>query len=167
MTSRRGLILGGTGMLAGVSTALVGAGWHVVLPSRRYAPLAVDGTGRARWVRADWTRPNDLACQAARVLGGQADLLVAWVADTVRTPVLRAVGPLLRPEAPVVEIHAARAEPPVLADHTTHQVVLGEVGYAGRTRWLSDDEITDGVLTVIDRALAGLPPTAHRLAERV
>ncbi|GGS34501.1 hypothetical protein GCM10010171_31180 [Actinokineospora fastidiosa] len=154
-------------MLAGVSTTLVAAGWHIVLPSRRYAPLAVDGTGRARWVRADWTRPNDLACQAARVLGGQADLLVAWVADTVRIPVLRAVGPLLKPHAPVVEVHADRPMDPVLDTHRTHQVVLGEVGYAGRTRWLTDEEITTGVLEAIDRALAGQPPMARRLAERV
>ncbi|GAA4419842.1 hypothetical protein GCM10023148_19330 [Actinokineospora soli] len=154
-------------MLAGVSTALVAAGWHIVVPSRRYAPLAVDGGGRARWVRADWTRPNDLAGQAGRVLGWQADLLVAWVANEVREPVFRAVGPLLSPGAPVVEVDAAEVMDPVLPDHPTHQVVLGEVGYAGRTRWLSDDEITKGVLEAVDRALAGEPPMAQRLAERV
>ena len=154
-------------MLAGVSTALVAAGWHIVLPSRRYAPLSVDGVGRARWVRADWTRPNDLACQVGRVLGGPADLLVAWVATEVRESVFRAVGPLLSPGAPVVEVDATESLAPVLPDHPTHQVILGEVGYAGRTRWLSDEEITSGVLEAVERALAGDAPIARRLAERV
>lgn len=154
-------------MLAGVSARLVGAGWHIVLPSRRYAPLAVEGNGRARWVRADWNRPNDLACKATRVLGGPADLLVAWVSEESREPVLRAVGPLLTPGAPVVEVHAHDAVPPVLTDHPTHQVVLSEVGFAGRTRWLSDEEITSGVIAAVDRALSGLPPAARRLSELV
>lgn len=167
MDTRRGLILGGTGMLAGVSAALVADGWHVVLPSRRYVPLSVDGGGRARWVRADWSRPNDLACQASRVLGGWADLLVAWVAPEARVPVFRAVGPLLAPGAPVVEVRTDHAVEPVLADHPTQQVVLGEVSYAGRTRWLTDDEITSGVLEAVERGLAGQPPIARRLSERV
>lgn len=165
--SRRGLILGGTGMLAGVSTALVADGWHVVLPSRRYVPLAVDGAGRARWVRADWSRPNDLACQAGRVLGGLADLLVAWVAPHARDAVFRAVGPLLAPGAPVIEVCADLPATPALPEHPVHQVVLGEVDYAGRTRRLTDDEVASGVLEAVGRALDGKPPITRHLAERV
>jgi hypothetical protein len=154
-------------MLAGVSSALVADGWHIVLPSRHYAPLSIDGVGRARWVRADWTRPNDLACQASRVLGGPVDLLITWITPEVRTRVFTAVGPLLAPDAPIVEVEATTPHPPALPDHPTHQVVLGEVGYAGRTRWLSNDEVTTGVLEAVDRALRGDSPMTLQLAQRV
>src|SRR6187399_235702 len=41
MTGGRALILAGTGMLPEAAETLVRQGWRVVLPSRRYQPLAV------------------------------------------------------------------------------------------------------------------------------
>src|SRR5262245_22507734 len=109
MAARRALVLGGTGMLAGVATALLDDGWYVVLPSRRRPGTpATNGDGRgAHWVKADWTMPDVLADAARDALGGPADLLVAWVHREVRTGVLRAVVPLLAPRAPVVEVHGS------------------------------------------------------------
>ncbi|GAB3449591.1 Rossmann-fold NAD(P)-binding domain-containing protein [Actinophytocola sediminis] len=174
MTGQRALVLGGTGMLAGCAEALVAEDWHVVLPSRRYAPIA-DGNGsqrRAVWVKADWFDPPALTRDAGEALGGQADLLVAWVHREVRTAVLRAVAPLLAPGAPVVEVHgSASANPvggcpdPVLPDHPTQQVVLGFVRHAGRTRWLNHEEIAAGVLDAVRRALAGRPHAVHQVGE--
>ncbi|SDC19566.1 Rossmann-fold NAD(P)-binding domain-containing protein [Actinokineospora iranica] len=174
MATKRALVLGGTGMLAGCTAALVADGWHVVLPSRRYEPLttdlpADDDIGRARWVEADWSRPDDLARRAARALGGPADLLVAWMHGPCRVPMLRAVEPLLRPDAPVIEVHGIgdqRGAPDtVLANHPTQHVVLGVRRYAGRTRWLTADEITDGVLAGLRRALAGRAPAIQHVGE--
>ncbi|WP_291415880.1 hypothetical protein [Actinophytocola sp.] len=179
MTGKRALVLGGTGMLAGCAEALVADGWHVVLPSRRYAPIpAVDhnGTGnghrKALWVQASWSEPKALAAGAARALGGPADLLVAWVHGTERVSVLRAVAPLLAAGAPVVEVHgSASANPvggcpePVLAGHPTQQIVLGFLRHAGRTRWLTHQEISTGVLDGVRRALAGKPPAVHQVGE--
>src|SRR6266568_1150811 len=42
-TTRHALVIGGTGMLSACTSALVAEGWHVVLPSRRYAPLLAPG----------------------------------------------------------------------------------------------------------------------------
>lgn len=174
MVARRALVLGGTGMLAGVASALLDDGWYVVLPSRRRPALpATDGNGRgARWVKADWTMPTALADSARDALGGPVDLLVAWVHREVRSAVLRAVVPLLAPEAPVVEVHgSASANPvggcpePILAGHPTQQVVLGYVRHAGRTRWLTHDEVSAGVLDAVHRALAGKPPHVHQVGE--
>ncbi len=176
MTLRRALVLGGTGMLAGAASSLLDDGWHVVLPSRRRPSVpATNGNGRpnvATWVKADWTDPAELARAAETALGGPADLLVAWVHREVRTAVLRAVAPLLAPGAPVVEVHgSASANPlggcpePVLADHPTQQVVLGYVRHAGRTRWLTHDEISAGVLDAVNRALTGRPPHVHHVGE--
>ena len=174
MTGQRALVLGGTGMLAGCAEALVADGWHVVLPSRRYAPIS-DGNGnhrRATWVKADWSDPDALTRDAGEALGGTADLLVAWIHRRVRSSVLRAVAPLLTPGAPVVEVHgSASANPvggcpdPVLDGHPTQQIVLGFVRHAGRTRWLHHHEIAVGVLDGVRRALDGRPPAVHQVGE--
>lgn len=173
MTARRALVLGGTGMLSGVATALLEDGWEVVLPSRRRPATPTTNGHPARWVKADWTEPAALVATAATALDGPADLLVAWVHREVRVPVLRAVAPLLADDAPVVEIHgSASADPlggcpdPVLAGHPTQQVVLGHVRHAGRTRWLTQDEVAAGVLAAVHRALDGKPPHVHQVGER-
>ncbi len=171
--TRRALVIGGTGMLAGCAAALVADGWHVVLPSRRYAPIPDTPTeGKALWVEANWAAPKELATRAGRALGGPADLLVAWVHGTARPSVLRAVAPLLAENAPVVEVHgSASANPvdgcpdPIIDDHPTQQVVLGYVMKHGRTRWLTHGEIAEGVLDAVRRALDGRPPAVHHVGE--
>jgi hypothetical protein len=174
MVARRALVLGGTGMLVGVVEALLDDGWHVVLPSRRRpgAPVANGHARSATWVKADWTVPAELTEAAREALQGPADLLVAWVHREVRTGVLRAVAPLLKPGAPVIEVHgSASANPiggcpdPILDGHPTQQVVLGYVRHAGRTRWLTHEEISAGVLDAVRRALAGKPPHVHQVGE--
>lgn len=185
-------------MLAGCVAALVGDGWHVVLPSRRHAPIPAEplergdykpgayaraalagGRGhrptsapgrKALWVHADWSEPDLLAARAQQALGGPADLMVAWVHSADRERVMHAVRPLLAPGAPVVEVLGSEASPgdtpdPVLADHPTQQVVLGYVNLAGRTRWLTHNEISEGVLHAVRRAIEGRPPAAHQVGE--
>jgi hypothetical protein len=176
--TRRALVIGGTGMLAGCAAALVADGWHVVLPSRRYAPIPDvapsngQSTRKALWVEANWSAPKELAERAERALDGKADLLVAWVHGPARPSVLRAVAPLLADGAPVVEVHgSASANPvggcpdPVLAGHPTQQVVLGFVRQYGRTRWLTHAETAAGVLDAVRRALDGRPPGVHQVGE--
>lgn len=183
MTVRRALVIGGTGMLAGCAAALVGDGWHVVLPSRRHSPRIADrddsrarGAGtsvpKALWVEANWEDPEALAMRARQALDGKADLLVAWVHGRARPSVLRAVAPLLAEGAPVVEVHgSSSANPvggcpdPVLDAHPTHQVVLGFVRREGRTRWLTHREISDGVLDAVGRALGGRAPGVYHVGE--
>jgi NAD(P)-dependent dehydrogenase (short-subunit alcohol dehydrogenase family) len=171
--TRRALVIGGTGMLAGCAAALVKDGWHVVLPSRRHAPIPDTPThGKAIWVEANWAAPKELAERAGRALGGRADLLVAWVHATARPSVLRAVAPLLAENAPVVEVHgSASADPlsgcpdPIIEDHPTQQVVLGYVMQHGRTRWLTHAETAEGVMDAVHRALDGRPPGVHHVGE--
>jgi hypothetical protein len=174
MVGQRALVLGGTGMLTRCTSALVADGWQVVVPSRRYVPISAEPTstaiGRVRWVEADWTDPDDTAHRAAKALGGQADLLVAWVHGYSREPILRSVAPLLAPDAPVVEIHgSSSADPltgcpePVITDHPTQQVVLRAVSDRGFSRWLTQDEIADSVLDAIRRGLAGRVSGIHQI----
>ncbi|GAA3869860.1 hypothetical protein GCM10022243_39130 [Saccharothrix violaceirubra] len=180
------LVLGGTGMLKGCVDDLVDQGWYVVLPCRRPQPglgqaartaLRRRGhvphrarSGGQRSVEADWGQPAELAERVADALGGHADLLVAWVHAAYRDEVLRAVGPLLAPRAPVVEVHdspaisAVRGMPdPVLPDHPTQQVVLGHIRDGGRLRWLTHHETSVGVSEAVLRALAGRAPSVHHV----
>jgi NAD(P)-dependent dehydrogenase (short-subunit alcohol dehydrogenase family) len=173
---KRALVVGGTGMLSGVVAELVRDGWHVVVPSRRYAPIPADlphaGERQALWVEADWAEPEPLAERARKALGGPADLLVGWVHDAYRVDVLDAVAPLLANDAVVVEVRgAAAAQPssgepePSLPAHETQLVVLGFVRDGESTRWLTHSEISDGVLDAVRRALADRPPATHQIGE--
>jgi len=172
---KRALVLGGTGMLAGVAGHLVNEGWLVVLPSRRYSPLpdyAEPGRGRALWVQARWERPERLVRDTADALDGPADLLVAWVHNEYRRSVLNAVEPLLVPDAPVVEVFDAPPDDrfgagpdPTLPEHPTQQVLLGYVRDGDRMRWLTHTEIVDGVLDAVKRAIRGAPTTEHYVGQ--
>lgn len=172
----RALLLTGSGMLAGCVAALAKEGWRVVVPSRRHAPIPVpreaESAGRAVWVHVDWADPPGLLDGAGRALRGPADLLVTWLSAGSRHSITAAMAPLLRPGAPVVEVHdspAVRATAdgidPALPEHPTQQVVLGYVDAGGRRRWLTNGEITDGVLDAMSRALAGHHPTLHQVGE--
>jgi hypothetical protein len=194
MTGRTALILAGTGMLAGVAEALVGEGWHVVLPCRRYHPMAVPepkpgraalralwprghrptanstGTGgRAIWVEAHWDRPRELATKAESALGGPADLMVAWVHEQYRRAVLGATERLLTPGAPVVEVRAAGGPPeepePVLVAHPTQLVMIGSLSGHGDDRPLQHIEVTEGVLGAVRRAIEGRPASLHQIGQ--
>ena len=124
------------------------------------------------WVPADWSDPDGLAERAGRALSGPVELLVAWVHSEHRPAVLRAVEPLLAPDAAVVEVHGAAAvdafggyPDPVLPRHPTQQVVLGFMPVGSTSRRLSHEEITDEVLAAVERALGGRAPGVYQVGE--
>jgi hypothetical protein len=113
-----------------------------------------------------------LAARAKRALGGQVELLVAWVHREHRAAVLEEVAPLLAPGAPIVEVHGSAAAvsidgypEPVLMDHPTQQVVLGFVPVGRTSRRLTHEEISVGVLAAVRRALAAKPPAVHQVGQ--
>lgn len=159
-----GLVVGGTGMLAGAAADLAARGWTLLVPGRR--PRRVAGT----WFRADWSDPDGFAAQVALHAEVPLDLLVAWVHEPHRKALLHALGPLLRSPAPVVEIWASATADPlrslpaaVLADHPTHRVVLGYRDLGDRRRWLTDGEISAGVVAATAAALDGRSTAVHEV----
>lgn len=190
MTGGRALILAGTGMLPEVAETLVRQGWRVVLPSRRYHPLAVPEAragapapkrpwrrgssaqsgregGRAIWVEASWDHPAELTKKAEVALAGPVDVLVAWVHGEYRSEVMRSVERLLAPAASVVEVRSSGettydAEP-VLTDHPTQVVLLGSASESDSSRLPSRAEIAEGVMAAVGRALDGHPASVRQI----
>ncbi|CAM3104745.1 hypothetical protein SAXI111661_18295 [Saccharomonospora xinjiangensis] len=163
------LILAGAGMLRGVARTLVADGWHVVLPCRRYSPVRAQGgvdPGRAIWVEARWDEPAELARRVAEAMEGRSvDLLVSWLHETYRGPVLEAVEPLMSPAAPSVEVRpmAEAAVVPEQSGRPTQYVFLGDVSAFDDTRPLGQAEIVAGVRDAVERALTGAPSARHEI----
>ena len=170
----RALVIGGTGMLSGAVRGLAGLGWDLVVPSRN--PWRAPPRG-VRWVRSEWGDPGALA-EALRTTGSATgtshdpasfDLLVAWVHTPHREQVLTAVEPLLSKQAVAVEVWGSASRNPLttlptpVLDLPTHQAVLGYQRHNGGTRWLTDGEVSEGVLAVARSALTGAPPRVHEV----
>ncbi|GHE83224.1 hypothetical protein GCM10017786_12810 [Amycolatopsis deserti] len=141
---------------------------------RPYRPGTIRpwGGGRAIWVEAHWDRPRELAAKAELALRGPADLLVAWIHEQYRRSVMGAVESLLADEAPVVEVRGGLSgtgtvEPPdpLLPLHPTQVVQLGTVSAYDAHRSLAQEEIAEGVLDAVRRALNGHATSTHQIGQ--
>lgn len=141
--SPNALIVGGTGMLAGLSAALADDGYRVFLPSRR--PTGADG------FEADWTDPAAFVQAVREQITGPLDLLVLWCHRPYRAEVARLLTADVSRTTAVVEVVGSRQyrAKPGNERHFPQSVlvVLGHVEKVGGRRWLTDAEISDGVLT--------------------
>lgn len=166
-------------MLRNIARRLVDDGWYVLLPSRLYSPMPVDTepepTGRALWVEAHWDDPGGLARRVSGLLGdARADLLVTWLHEAYRDPVLRAVEPLVSPNAPVVDVRSqpgagevpGQSDPRLLCERATQYVSLGQRSSFDEGRPLGHAEVLAGVSTAVDRALAGAASARHDIGRR-
>jgi glycine/D-amino acid oxidase-like deaminating enzyme len=160
----RALVVGGSGMLAGVSLALARRGHDVVVIARnreRLEQLAAQTQGNLHPLALDYrdTVALQTALEAATKERGPFDLAVVWIHSTA-------------PEAPFVVarfVHgryfhvlgSASADPSRpdterrrrfarFARLDYREVVLGFVVERSRSRWLSHEEISQGVLEAID-----------------
>jgi hypothetical protein len=155
------LVVGGTGMLAGLVEALAGDGGRLSLLSRHASRFA----GPPNVTGYDVDYYDEAAFTAALDTTGPIDLAVAWLhrmdipaarrlAEHVGTPntlgrlfqVLgSATGDPGRPDrlASAAEVAAD------LSQCRLHQVVLGFEVDGVRSRWLTDAEISAGVLAAV------------------
>jgi hypothetical protein len=154
------LVVGGSGMLAGCCRKLLDAGSQVSVMARdkrrleaiapAITPLVCDYTDADSFARVLETVPPP-------------DLVVAWIHG--RAPrVRRALAVRIRPGGRLVQVlgsaYADPAQPELLAVMAEaaaglpirHQaVVLGFVLEKGRSRWLTDSEISQGVFAAVAR----------------
>lgn len=156
---KRALVVGGTGMLAGVVGALSASGWWVSVLARGQSRL--DALARLPGVtplRADYTDAEGFAKAVRTVL--PVELVVAWIHSTAPDAPQLLASLVARPEAPVDMYHVlgsaagrspAGIEPLDVPGVAYRRVVLGFVVEAGGSRWLTDREIGGGVLQAIDK----------------
>lgn len=164
------LVMGGTGLLRGVCLALVEDGWRVSCIARdpqRLANLEADAArhgGQLLPLSLDYRDEAALAAgiQQGRAALGPIRLVVAWLhGDDSILPqaVVEEVSLALLPwrffriRGSAAAAPGAWPRPPEVS-HTLCQyreVILGWMSADGGTRWLSDDDITRGILTAIQR----------------
>jgi hypothetical protein len=149
------LVVGGTGMLSGLVEALAGDGGRLSLLSRHASRFVRDGV-----VGHDVDYHDEAAFVAALDAAGSVDLAVAWF-HTLKIAAVRrlaerthgrlfqvlgsATGDPSRPD----RLLTAAAVADGLPNCALRQVILGFQITAGRSRWLTDDEISGGVLEAV------------------
>jgi hypothetical protein len=174
VTDRRphALVVGGTGMLRGATLGLAERGYTVSVVARRQArlyPLADAARGLAGVVHpiaVDYrdTARLTAALTAARDRFGPIVLAVVWIHSTAPAAPLAVARLVGGPAGPCRYFHSLGS---VSGDHTRIQperraafaeldnviyreIILGFVLEGGRSRWLTDGEISAGVLAAVD-----------------
>lgn len=158
------LVVGGTGMLSGLVEALAGDGGRLSLLSRR-ASQAAGEAGFDCDYHDDVAFARALAAAVAR--SGPVELAVAWfrtlkiaaprmLAEQVRGRMFQVLGSGAADPARPDRLKIAAAVAGGMADCRLRQVVLGFVAEDAGSRWLTNAEISAGVLEAIraDRALS-------------
>lgn len=149
------LVVGGTGMLSGLVEALAGDGGRLSLFSRRASRFV--GAGVTGY---DVDYYDEAAFAAALDAAGPVDLAVAWfhtlkiaaprrLAERVHGRLFQVLGSATGDPAHPDRLQTAAAVVDGLPDCRLRQVVLGFQVGGGRSRWLSDAEISGGVLDAV------------------
>ena len=156
------LVVGGTGMLSGLVEALAGDGGRLSLLSRRSSQAPI-GTGYDCDYNDDQAFAAALDAAVAR--SGPVDLAVAWfhtlkiaaprlLAEQVNGRLFQVLGSATADPAHPGRLARAAKVAEGLPECRLRQVVLGFRCEAGGSRWLTQAEISDGVLDAVrsDRA---------------
>lgn len=168
------LVIGGTGMLSGLTRAFLERG-HVVSVVARYEKsfshlhkAASSLPGHLHPLIVDYRQANDLQVhlQLAWEEWGSVGTTVAWIHGTApETPSL--VADFLAKSSPNCRVFhvlaSAAGRPDADLTHrrdqwnrpslSYHPVILGFVREGTSSRWLTDDEISRGVLKAVDANL--------------
>jgi hypothetical protein len=160
------LVVGGTGMLSGLVEALAGDGGRLSLLSRRASRAA---GGRIAAYDCDYYDAVAFEAALARAVAdsGPIGLAVAWfhtlkiaaprlLAEQVRGRLFQVLGSATADPARPERLATAAAVVGGLPQCAVRQVVLGFRVEDGRARWLTDAEISAGVLQAVreDRTFA-------------
>ncbi len=187
---RHTLVIGGTGMLRAASVELASRSRTMTSVARTERSLAAvnallsASSALHHMLALDWSKPEEFlhSLRQHLVRTERPDLVVAWIHDDELA--IRVAG-LVATQAACRFFHvvgSAGSDPSLIAANlrqrlppstaTYHQVILGHVRANGGTRWLTNEEISAGVLSAIARAepeyIVGTiqpgPPRRQRLA---
>jgi len=163
---KHALVIGGSGMLAGASLWLARQGREVTVIGRNPQKLKrlCDQHPYLHGVSADYSRAAEFAATLGDLMEkrGPANLVVAWIHDDEERVIgqtaeaIRIAGGadfawdlyhVLGSSSNLDEILRKVPVPPECA---YHQVQLGFVIEGDRSRWLTHDEISNGVMECIE-----------------
>ncbi len=181
------LVVGGTGMLWGASLALAQRGYTVSVVARRQRRLealvqaAVGLPGSIHPIPVDYQDTEALiaALAAAQERFGPVELALIWIHSTAPAAPLAVARLVGSPQRPCRYFHIlgsawadpSRPDPDRWAAFTAldniryREVILGFVHEGGGSRWLTDAEISAGVLAAVDtdqpRTIVGVVEPWH------
>ena len=149
------LVVGGTGMLSGLVEALAGDGGRLSLFSRHASRF-----GRVGVAGHDVDYYDEAAFGAALDAAGPIDLAVTWfhtlkiaaprrLAERVRGRLFQVLGSATGDPSRPDRLLTAAAVADGLPNCALRQVILGFQVEGGRSRWLTDAEISAGVLEAV------------------
>lgn len=153
------LVIGGTGMLRQTTLYLARRYDHVSLVARR--PERVGSHDRIHPLALDYRETEALvqAVRGAIATHGPISLVVSWIHSTAPDALPAILRELEHPFRLVHVRGSAAADPsklpaaPGVPQHCHYQqVILGFVIEGGRSRWLTNEEISEGVIAAIESA---------------
>ena len=167
--ARHVLVVGGTGMLSEFVKALAGDGGRLSLLSRRASAVAgADGFDCDYYDEAAFADALD----AAVARSGPIDLAVAWfhtlkiaaprrLAERVQGRLVQVLGSAAADPSHPGRLETAARVAAGLSQCEVRQVILGFKVEAAGSRWLTNSEISQGVLEAVraDRALTVIGQT--------
>ncbi|WJY28301.1 short-chain dehydrogenase [Sporosarcina trichiuri] len=162
---KHALVVGGTGMLAGVSRQLAADGYHVSVLARNAAPMdalldSLEESEQVTPLLADYRDSSGLRDKTIETIqrNGPIDMAVAWIHSDaaealpllIRT-ISKTPGPwkLFQVISSGTDAEALRRDLDVPADCRYSQIQLGSIRENGVSRWLTHQEISQGVLKAI------------------
>ena len=149
------LVVGGSGMLAGACRGLAERGHDISVVARGAARLEALRSTRITPVQVDYTdlAALDAALARAQAERGPLELAVCWIRSW-EPDSLAHVAAALRHGTPLYHVLGTTGTPTAELQGVDSRVIrLGRRG----SRWLTNDEISAGVLEAIDREAADFP----------
>ncbi|MGK7377517.1 short-chain dehydrogenase [Planococcus sp. 1R117A] len=151
------LVIGGTGMLSGVCTALAAEKWHVSVIGRsenKFRPLLKQQPEAIFPIQADYDSEEIFGLvQEAIEARGNFDLIISW---TSNHKALEWICKLNASKVPFQLLHIKGSKRYFqdqeigLPENCAYQkIFLGYMREAGETRWLSHEEISKGIFRQI------------------
>lgn len=163
---KHALVIGGTGMLSGVSLWLLAQGYHVSVIARDADRMKnlIEKTnlkGNITPILVDYKRNEELQekVQATIEQNGSIDMVVAWIHSTAPEALeiiakevssSEKIWELFHVLGSSTDVNKIKKRVTMSEDCLYHQIRLGFVIEDNCSRWLTNKEISDGVIASIE-----------------
>lgn len=161
------LVVGGTGMLAGVSLWLLDNGYHVSILARNAGRMKslIERTGLKSCVTpilVDYHNEYELRKKVKATIkqNGDIDMVVAWIHSTAERALELIVKEVSANENKWELFHILgsssdadkiKRKRPLADSYFYHQVQLGFIDEGSHSRWLTNEEISKGVIEAVKK----------------